>query len=319
MSINNKLSYSRINTYQECSWKYYIHYVEGIRPETEKSSLAFGKSIDNGLNVLLETRDLDKALDEFKNSWGKVSKDGSISYSKSDLDLDLIKDQKEQNAWTCLLVKGEILLREYHKEILPKIKRVIEVQQLVYAENEHGDSINGALDAIVEWEDGKVYLIDNKTTSVKYKENSANESEQLALYHFIKKNEPNLKIDGVAFIVLNKNLNKINVKTCSTCNTPVKGKPIKTCNQTVDGKRCGGDLTQTYEFSAEIYTVFGKSSEEIETQILNKFDQVNQDIKDKKFEKNYDSCNSKYGKCVYSEYCRFGNMHGYRKEDSTSK
>lgn len=317
--MGNNLSYSRINTYQECSWKYHIHYVEGIRPEMTKSSLAFGKSIDDGLNALLLTKNLSAAIIAFTDSWSQNKGNGLIQYSKSDFDPDFIDvtESSQEASWTCLYYKGIKILTEYNKQIIPKIKRVIEVQQLVYAENETGDSINGALDAIVEWEDGKVYLVDNKTTSVRYKENSANESEQLALYHFIKKNEPGMKIDGVAFIVMNKNLNKINVKTCSKCESVARGKSIKTCNQIINDVRCDGELVQSYEYAVEIYTVFGKASEEVEQQILNKFDQVNQDIKDKKFEKNYDACNSKYGKCAYSNYCRFGEMDGYRKESNS--
>jgi hypothetical protein len=310
----NKLSFTKINTYRECNYKYKLHYVERLRSEELKSSLVFGGCVDQGLNELLLSRDLDKALEIFRLAWEPYLTQ-QIKYTKSDVDTDLISGYLGDNpGWQAMYVKGNYLIKAFNEEILPKIKKTVLVQEIIEAHNEEGDSIVGALDAIVVWEDGKTYLIDNKTTSIKYTENSANESEQLALYHFVKKEE--FKLDGVAFFTLNKILKKNVVKTCIKCGHIHEGTALKTCNIKVDGIKCNGDLDKTFKFSVEIKTIFGKPSEEVEQQILNEFDKVNAGIKNKKFERNEKACFGKFGKCDFFNVCKFGSEEGFiRKED----
>ena len=71
------------------------------------------------------------------------------------------------------------------------------------------------MDLIEEWEDGKTYLLDNKSSSVKYAEDSAKTGQQLPLYYYIKKDD--YKLDGVGYIVMSKKINKNKVKTCKKC------------------------------------------------------------------------------------------------------
>lgn len=314
MKTTNKLSFTRINTYRECPYKYKLHYIEKYRPVEIKSSLVFGKCVDEGLNELMKSRNLDKALECFVNSWGQY-KNQQIKYTKSDLDEDLIVNyiSDDNRAWESLYQKGCYVIKAFNEEILPKIKKTVLVQEQIEAHNEDGDSIIGALDAIVQWEDDKTYLIDNKTTSVKYTEESANESEQLALYHFVKKEEYNL--DGVAFFTLNKNLKKNVIKTCQKCGAIHKKTSLKSCNAMIDDKKCGGELDKTFEFSVEVKTIFGKPSEKIEQNILDEFDKVNHGIKCGQFDRNEKSCFSKYGKCDFFNLCKFGNEEGFTKED----
>jgi hypothetical protein len=308
--MTNKLSFTKISTYKECPLKYKLRYVDKIYPDETKSSLVFGKCIDDGLNNLLLERDLDKALETFRLVW-EPFKSQNIKYSKSDLDEDLISDNltETNRAWYSLFKKGAYIIKAFNDNILPKVKKTILVQEQVTAYNEDGDEIVGALDAVIVWEDDKTYLIDNKTTSVKYTAESANESEQLALYHFIKKDE--LKLDGVAFFTMNKVLNKKTLKTCKSCGIVYKGSPVKYC-------KCGSeDLDKTFEFSVTTNVIFGKPSDEIESKTLEAFDQVNSELKKGIFKPNRKSCIGKYGKCDYYDYCKYGGEHGYTQKKST--
>lgn len=54
----NRLSFSQVRLYQDCGRRYELHYVEGWREKYAHSALLFGSAIDESLNTLLDTRDL---------------------------------------------------------------------------------------------------------------------------------------------------------------------------------------------------------------------------------------------------------------------
>jgi len=100
-----RISHSSLTKYLECKYKWFVHYLWKLRPEGYRSPLVFGSAIDEGLNTLLETRDLDLALNMFTEKWAPY-KNKVVKYSKSDLDEHLVKDEKfkddQEKTWTSL-------------------------------------------------------------------------------------------------------------------------------------------------------------------------------------------------------------------------
>ena len=306
----NKFSNSSIDKYTECSLCYKLHYIDRIRPVRTKSALLFGGVLDTALNDLLLNKNLIKAKETFIKQWTEVNVN-TTDFSKSDLDIELNDFFQPQNglyklvedinsSWQSLLNKGLLFIEQYHKEVLPKIKKVLSIQEPVSLKNDDGDEISGFLDLIVEWEDGKTYLLDNKSSSVTYEEFSAKMGQQLPLYYYIVKEK--YKLDGVGYIVLNKKINKNKVKKCKTCGEINKG-THKTCDGLTGFKRCNGEFDITINPSVDIQYVFNQVAESDEKRVLDKFDEVNYNVSNGYFAENHSEKRNKYFQwCPYKDY-----------------
>ncbi len=265
-----KISHSALTTYLECNFKYFLHYYLKLRPTAQKSSLAFGDAIDTGLNHLLETRNLADAIQKFEGVWDKW-KDKKVDYTKGDNDPSLTED----GPWENLRLRGIIILDEFNKQIMPRIKEVIAVQINRTVPNDLGDELTIKTDFIAVWEDGRRILFDNKTSSVRYEEDSVRTSGQLGIYFEQLKAEYNLDIAG--YIVIPKRVNK-------------KKEP-----------------------RVDIKVIIDNVSEETINETLAQYDQSLEDIKAAKFSQNKNSCISKYGKCPYYDYCKSGDKTGLKE------
>lgn len=109
------LPHSARNKYDHCPRLYFLHYKERIRPVENNSTLFFGIAVDGAAEEYLKTRDKDKCRVKFTELWSSQEKDGvtttikgsaEITYSKNDIDLELI-----QNPITNLLSKIHHLRR----------------------------------------------------------------------------------------------------------------------------------------------------------------------------------------------------------------
>lgn len=247
-----------------------------LRVNDESSALKFGNSVDMGLNVLLETRDLNKAQQAFVDSWSEVRAEQNIKYSKADLQEELIVDLVYQNEkdkfWLSLNEKGRILINEYNEQVMPLIKEVIKVQLDQVIKNETGDELVIKTDFIAIFRDGRRILFDNKTSSVKYEEDSVRNSEQLSTYFDGLKDEYNL--DACGYIVLPKKINK-------------RKKP-----------------------AIEIKIIIDNVAESTIDRTFQEYEHVLTQVKAAKFEKNLASCMGKFGPCVYLSYCKTGSTRG---------
>lgn len=330
----NKLSHSSVSLYQQCSYCYYLKYIENIRPVKTKSALLFGAALDNAFNILLLEKDLDKAISIFKDEWKKVE-DIPVEYRKNEVDIELLNhycnspvDPKDPSlAWKTLYHKGLLFIETYYNEVLPKIKEVVSVQERFSFENADGDEIYGLIDLIVRWEDGKLYLLDNKTSSFKYSKDDAKNSPQLSLYHYVINEK--YKLDGIGFIILSKNINKNRKKICQICktgcatqhktcpgwyDTPVmNGEDIK-----VVSKRCGGEFTVSINPTVDIEYIFDTIDPDVQDQVIDKFDNANHGICNGVFSKEHNSAFGRFGPCDYYRYYP-GSSDFYKKERNNEK
>lgn len=277
------VSHTSKETYLTCPRKYQLHYKEKIREITQSSALYYGKAIDEGLNVLLLKKDdpdiLNKAKNAFYDEWNKILDNdmSCIRFSKSDLDESLLSDEEliesegdnHYRAWQSLKIKGDLFIEAYYEQIIPRIKRVIDIQKPVRITNDDGDILNGFIDLVCEWEDGRIIIFDNKTTSVTYKEDSVRTSEQLATYY-----EASLdmydRVDACGFIVISKAIRKRKLPKVKI-NVIIDNIPIELTEKT-----------------------------------FKDYDIVLDGIKAEKFEENRMGCTTKFGRCQYYDYCRSG-------------
>lgn len=279
-----RISHSSISMYLACPYSYFLHYFRKLRPVEIKSAFVFGDAIDQGLNHLLLTKNLEEATGMFNIAWGKVEKEG-VSYSKADLEEHLLPEKEYKNdkekSWESLSVKGRILLHEYSEQVLPLLKEVVAVQLNDSIINADEDELTIKTDFIAVMHDGKRVLFDNKTTSVKYEKDSVQKSEQLATYFEVLKDE--YKLDACGYIAIPKKINK-------------QKKPV-----------------------IKIEVIIDTVSQETIDKTFENFDVVIADIKSAKFPKNPKSCISKYGKCVYYDFCHKNSTKGLKELDNSKK
>lgn len=271
-----RISFSAMSKYKECPYSYFLHYFRKVRSVDNKSSFAFGSAIDEALNKLLTTKDLDEAIYEFGLKWHEV-KGQNIVYTKADLEEHLLtKEQlglsKQEQSWHSLMHKGKIFLTEFNAQIMPQIKKVIAVQVEEYIKNSTGDELQIKADFICEWKDGRILLVDNKTSSVKYADDSVETSEQLATY--FDPLQERFGLTACAYVVIPKKTNK------------KKLPPV------------------------QIDVIIGEVKEETIEATFKTFETVMNGIKEAKFERNWNNCLNKYGKCVYYNLCHNNDMTG---------
>lgn len=86
--------------------------------------------------------------------------------------------------WLSLYRKGEMLIAAYERDILPQIHKVYDIQKEIALENACGDKLRGKIDYIASFKDSPEYrtIMDNKTSSKAYAEDSVANSIQLAIY-----------------------------------------------------------------------------------------------------------------------------------------
>lgn len=359
-----RISYSAISTYTTCGEKYKLRYKEKLRSKYFHAALAFGSAADEGLNVLLKTKNLTEAKKAFEKTWTfqfvnkkytSLSKFPDLVYAEADFDADLLKPEdiqilesevmelgtleswkivfdqiKEEKAtkgwpnldvkkkafynycnWLAMRQKGLIMLSSYAAKVLPRIKKVIAVQQENSLVNSEGDEVIQYLDLIVEWENGKNILFDNKTSARDYKDDQAAFSPQLISYYHSSKDQ--YKLDQVGFIVLSKHVRKNKTKACSKCSFDGTGGRHKTCNNEVNGDRCNGIWDETIDPEAHIDVIINDVTAAAEDLVLSTYDEANQGIKNEIYMKNLGACRQGPIQCEYFNKCWKGDMSELEK------
>jgi hypothetical protein len=217
--------------------------------------------------------------------------------------------------WLCLVKKGQLMIKAYLEQVIPKIKNVLAIQKEVSIQSDSGDSIVGFIDLIAEWEDGKVYVLDNKTAARDYEWHAVLKSTQLALYVYAVEHEYNTRNAG--FIVLGKAIDKDITKTCGACSKDLTGSRVKTCDAEVDGgkkaKRCGGDILEVTNPKAKVQILLGEIPPRVDELVLENMMDVNAAIKTGIFPRNLSACEKPFP-CAYRHLCWAGKMDGLTKE-----
>ncbi len=273
------LSYSAAQRYILSPMSWYLHYMLRLRPVANGSALAFGAALDSGLNSLLEDkrdgRELDilKAKARFTADFERWLSE-EIQYTKADLDESILDEADYASgrnlSWCSLHKKGHILIDEYVVQVMPKIEEVYLVQHTISLTNELGDTFTGVIDFVAKI-NGKIYICDNKTTSVVYAADSASESEQLATYYEALRDK--YDIAGVCYVTIPKKLRK-------------KKRPVVECSM-----------------------IFGTISEDLLNKTFQQYERVLSGIRNAHFactrNQSGGCCSTPWG-CAYKNYCQSG-------------
>ena len=239
---------------------------------------------------MLEGKSLAEAIAMFNLHWA-AHKNQPVWYSLGDFYYDAIDlpeselrairkinemDERILEAgWLSVKAKGELMIAAYEKEIMPLFKRVISVQNEVKLTNDSGQSLIGFADIIVETHQWGNVLFDNKTTSVRYSENSVGESAQLATYYALLKDKYDLNKAG--FITIDKAIRKKDPKV-------------------------------------NIKVLVGDISPELIQNTFDSYDVVLSKILDGNFERDYTGCTTKFGPCDYYNFCHNQDSTGLKEE-----
>lgn len=306
--------------------KYY--YEDRLRTISLSSSLVFGTAVDNAIGVSLTTRNLGQALREFRRSFTRGTDNfgdpvyfptASLKYLKHDLDVDLINSWNARKVkkglctkeWASLCRKGLLIVKSFHKNVLPKVEEVVAIQEHVELMNEEGDSLIGKCDFIVRI-DGKIVMIDMKTASRLYKYDAVRTSPQLSMYYTGLKDR--FKIDLCGYVVALKAIKKNKTKFCRICGFNGSGTSFRSCNNTIDEQRCNGEWNVKCYPEALIQILIDHIPDQFEQITLDSVISVNDGIKAKQYVKNLEACKRGYGMCEYYEYCMNGDMTGLRRK-----
>ena len=211
--------------------------------------------------------------------------------------------------WMVLCNKGVLFINAYHEQVVPKLLKVHEVQRVIKIENMGGDSIIGYVDLIADLEGHGTVILDNKTSSMEYEEDSVLTSPQLSLYLHALEDE--YKTRKAGYIVLNKNLIKNKKKICSKCGYDGSGKTHKKCDNEIDGKRCNGEWNTTTDPKVNIQIIVDEIPIKTEEIVMENYDAINKGIKSGVFHRNFNTCENCFGsRCAYKDLCFKDNMRG---------
>lgn len=210
--------------------------------------------------------------------------------------------------WHCLRRKAHLMLDAYVLNVLPMISKVHHVQKRWEMVSPEGVTMAGVIDAIVELV-GKegLYILDNKTSRLIYKESDIRHDRQLAVYAFSE------GLDQAAFAVMLKNMKYSTTKTCRACGF-VSESRHDTCNKetlTVNpqtGKqkkvRCGGEWNILSTPYCETQFLVDKIPDFVQNTVIDNVTEIAQSIQTGIFPKNLDSCDNFFGeRCPMYNKC----------------
>ena len=224
------------------------------------------------------------------------------------------REQRFHNVcnWVSLRRKGHLMLDAFTTKVAPHIKRVISTQDKIELDNGTGDLLIGYPDLVCEWEDGRTIIFDFKTSSIEYTPDSVSTSQQLTLYSFA------LGIQTCGFIVFRKGVLKNREKYCKVCGCKEEGR-FKTCNGSAEGKRCGGEFTETTKPEVDIQIIIDEIPASTSKLIMENVEVINQAIKHGIFMRNFQSCKGPFGKCAFYNKCFNNSDEGLVKVNATTK
>lgn len=219
-------------------------------------------------------------------------------------------------SWLSLKRKGILLLDAFETQFMPKVTKVLSTQKRASLKDPiTGDSIMGFIDMVVELEGiEKPVIIDLKTAARPYTEEQLSNSEQLGLYYAMESR--NYDTNLVGFLVLCKMIAKEETSYCKDCGYTKDGRH-RTCNNTANGSRCGGDWVTKKTPKPEVQLMIQpKTDAEIQL-VLDDASNIIESIKQGIVYRNLDICTNWFGGlCPFYEACHKGDFSRVEKVGS---
>lgn len=323
--VNNRLSHSQINKFLTCQHSWFLHYRQGYRSRDASSALMFGLAIGKTFEYMLNP-DMEfkknRVLNEFAffdEQWSHQKfndevislKDYSyMSYFKSDLDMALLTTEEIQEAknninllsWFSMRQKGHLMIKALKEDLIPLIEHVYSIEEKIELSNDEGDSSIGYSDIVVKLKDyDKPIILDFKTASSEYEQDSVKKSVQLSQYLHALSDKYNTRLAG--YMVFLKRIEKNTKRICSSCKFEATGSH-KTCNNMVSGKRCNANWIETLDPKCRTQLIIDEIPIETEELIIDNIENINNSIKTGIYPKNVNACWDIFGKpCEFVNLC----------------
>lgn len=237
--------------------------------------------------------------DAKKNPYKHITKDQLIYFNRA--------------SWLSMKRKGKVLLEAFKVQFYPKVKKVLATQQRATIKDQvTGDSITGFIDFVVELEGfDKPIILDLKTASMPYNQQDIDLTQQLVIYSAMKGAEYNT--DLVGYVVLCKNIPKNSVFTCTSCGHVKTGRH-KTCDNVINGNRCGGSWLETVTPEPVVQILIEQKTQEQINAVLSDYGNIIFAMKNGIVYKNTSKCANMYGApCQFYDLCHKGDSSGLRK------
>jgi hypothetical protein len=229
-----------------------------------------------------------------------------LAVSKKDSDGfdNLSKGEKliiNRVAWECMSFKGMLMITKFAEIFDENVEEVLGSQVPIDLTNEEGDAVTGFADFVFKWKGREQPIVfDLKTSGIRYEDDSVLTSPQLTLYvHGLREKFNNTNTAG--YLVLHKRVIKNKTKVCKVCNYNGTGKNFKTCNNDVNGSRCGGEWNEVLRPEIGYQVIIDDIPSILEERVLENFTEVNHGIKSQVFPRNFSSC-IKYNGTVTCEF-----------------
>lgn len=185
------LSYSSYSALRRCGQYYKLSYIDRV-PQEPSHALEFGSAMHAGLADVLETQDVESAQDVFEAYWDSVS--GKV-------------DDYERETPQTLKEKGLKFIARFHQRY-GKDMTLVQSEKRLYVEHPSGLKLEGTPDAVVNW-DGKLTLLDYKTSQYSYPDGKAFTSLQLHFYAYLLRMS-GIEVEQLAYIVFEKYTGAVN-------------------------------------------------------------------------------------------------------------
>jgi RecB family exonuclease len=163
-----RLSYSALDTYQNCPLKYKFQEIDRIKTPKSKEAV-FGSTIHDTMKFIhtpgILSPTLEQAMEHFTNSWNPAVFDS---------------EQEERAAFS----QGIKIIQEYYRKNDPKNFNIIDLEsrfQINIGEAENQHVVSGIIDRIDKTEDG-YEIIDYKTTKKMPSQEKVDNDLQLSVY-----------------------------------------------------------------------------------------------------------------------------------------
>ena len=172
-------SHSRLSTFEQCSLKYKLKYIDKIKPEIEKTIEShLGSSVHDTLEWIYnsiknkpeETLNLDDVINYYIKAWQRDLSDNILIVKKQFTHKDYLN-------------KGIQFLADYFQKHYPFKDGTIECEKEILIELDENTKIKGFIDRLVyNIEEGNYEIHDYKTAGTLPSQEKMDEDKQLALY-----------------------------------------------------------------------------------------------------------------------------------------
>lgn len=298
--LQNKLtlSYTSMNSYYECSFKYYLDYVLKISKREDTFEMTIGTIFHNILSKCFENDDIESLWkEEINNTTYEFSETDKFFLSKLKEELYLIIDTiKNQLKYTSLSKTM------YEKEVIININENLNVKFKGFIDKILYDEFNGqTIIAIIDYKTGNPNLnINNIEHGLEM---------QLPVYIYLAKNDPDFKNVKIGGFYLQKILNNSTDIEERINSLKLQGysNSDEYILEKVDNSYADSNMIKSMRMSSNGFYAYSKviSDEQIafiSNKVEDKINEASKNILDAKFDINPKEINGKNIGCSFCKY-----------------